>query len=172
MARFVLWTLFCSFLFVAPGFADQGSEAGDIVVPPREPAPMREEVVVIEERAVGAAPPAWLELESRGLGLGLGVQWGDGRLWVEGVERPVRMRGLGLFDFGASTGAMSGEVTGLERPEDLEGTYLAVEAGATAGAGGSWLRLQNDRGVVLTLRNRQQGGRLTLGPEGILLSLE
>lgn len=128
-------------------------------------------VVATMEEPVTAAPPSWLELESTAIAAGIGARFGQGVLLVEGQEYPVSVRGLSLGNFGISRIEAEGLVANLEDPSDLEGTYLAVEAGAAAGKGVSTLKMRNDKGVVITLKSQVEGLQLTLGAEGLSLEL-
>ena len=82
------------------------------------------------------------------------------------------MNGASLGDLGASFATAEGRVENLESLSDFEGQYWALEAGATAGPGVSVLTMRNSKGVVITLDATHKGGRLTLGAEGLRISLE
>ena len=128
-------------------------------------------VEVIEE-PVTAPPPPFIELESTAIGAGIGARFGGGTLLVAGEEHPVTLKGVSLGDLGVSRISASGLVQNLENVSDIEGTYLAVEAGGAAGKGASTLTMRNDKGVVITLESELEGVQLTLGAEGLNLSLD
>ena len=178
MRRLVLAALALALLPVpAAVWADEPTERQEIVVPPPPAAPIREpsepEAVVVEQEAVVAAPPPPLvELRSAAIAAGIGMQWGRGVLNFEGRDHAFRLRGLSAGDVGLARTSAVGGVENLERVEDFPGRYVAVEAGATVGLGVSAVRMRNERGVVITLRSRQEGGRLTLGAKGLLITLE
>ena len=119
-----------------------------------------------------SAPPPWLELEYTSVAAGIGFRWGEGTLIFEARPYPFSMRGLGLLDLGVSRGDASGHVENLDDPADLEGVYVAAEAGAVAGVGGAALVLRNGNGVVIRLRSDLRGLRFTLGAEGIHIALK
>jgi hypothetical protein len=119
-----------------------------------------------------APPPPWLEMEYTSVAAGLGFGWGEGILTFEARPYPFSMRGLGLIDLGVTRATASGRVENLDDPADLEGLYVAAEAGAAAGVGGAALILRNGNGVVIRLRSELRGVRLTLGAEGIRIALK
>jgi hypothetical protein len=118
------------------------------------------------------APPPWLEMEYMSVAAGLGFGWGEGTLTFEARDYPFSMRGLGLIDIGIARAVASGHVENLDDPADLEGVFVAAEAGATAGVGRAALILRNGNGVVIRLRSELRGARLTLGAEGIRIALK
>ncbi|MBW2279410.1 MAG: DUF1134 domain-containing protein [Deltaproteobacteria bacterium] len=139
------------------------------------PVPAPVEVETMQEQAiepVTAAPPAQVEMESRTLAAGLGLRWGQGVLNFEGRNHGFEVRGLSLLDVGAAASDGIGSVTGLERLEDFEGRYVAVEAAAVAVRGAGVVTMRNEHGVVITLRSSQRGARLALGTQALSLSLQ
>jgi hypothetical protein len=129
-------------------------------------------VVVTKEVPVAAPPPPFVELERRSIGAGLGVSWGDGTIYWEGREYGFNVKGIRAGDIGAVKMNGDGWVQNLERLEDFAGTYVAVEAGATAGKGGSALTMRNEHGVAISLRSQTEGVGLTLGAEGFTVELD
>jgi hypothetical protein len=132
----------------------------------------QEAVVAPAEQPVTAPPPSWLELKSTAVAAGLGARFGDGVLLVAGQEYPVKVRGISLGDFGISKIEAEGNVENLEDIRDVEGTYVAVEAGAAAGKGVSTLTMRNEKGVVITLTSQLEGVQLTLGGQGLTIELQ
>lgn len=152
----------------------QADEVGgeEIVVPPRAAAPTPEPVVVTKEVPVAAPPPPFVELERQSVGAGLGVSWGDGTVYWEGQEHAFSVKGVRIGDLGVAKMIGEGYVENLESLEDFAGTYVAVEAGATAGKGGSAIRMQNEHGVVISLQSKTEGLGVTLGAEGFRVALQ
>jgi hypothetical protein len=144
----------------------------EIVVPPRAVAPVPEPVVVTKEVPVSAPPPPFVELERNSIGVGIGVSWGDGTIYWEGEAHAFDVRGLRLGDVGLAKMMGEGYVQNLERLEDFAGTYVAVEAGATAGKGASAIAMRNEHGVVISLRTETEGLGVTLGAEGFQVELQ
>jgi len=135
---------------------------GDIVVPPP---------VVVEE-VVTAAPPAFVSLASTKIGAGIGVSWGEGWLSYEGERHDFSLKSLGLGDLGVAKLISEGYVSNLENLSDFGGTYVAVDAAAAAGVGAAAVSMRNEHGVVISLRSEIQGVALSLGAEGIRITLD
>ena len=144
----------------------------EIVVPPQTVAPTPEPVVVTKEVPVSAPPPPFVELERNSIGAGIGLSWGDGTIYWEGEAHAFDVKGLRVGDLGLARMMGEGYVQNLERLEDFAGTYVAVEAGATAGKGGSAIAMRNEHGVVISLRTETEGLGLTLGAAGFQVDLE
>ena len=150
--------------------ADQVGKEEEIAVPkPREVAP---EPVVVQQAPVTAPPPAYVELERSSVGAGLGVSWGEGALSFEGNRYAFSVKGLSVGDVGLAKMVAEGRVANLERLSDFAGTYVAVEAGATAGKGVSTLTMMNEHGVTITLASQREGLGLTLGAQGFSVQLD
>ena len=64
-----------------------------------------------------------------------GVNWGSGTLTYRRHHYSLKVGGISVGSIGASKFDAVGEVYNLHRPNDIEGTYAAVEASATAGMG-------------------------------------
>jgi hypothetical protein len=143
----------------------------EIQVPPRTQV-QPEPVVVTKEVPVSAPPPPFVELERKSVGAGIGLSWGDGTIYWEGEEHAFSVKGLRIGDVGAARMLGEGYVENLERLEDFAGNYVAVEAGATAGKGGSLVQMRNENGVVISLRAKTEGLGVTLGAEGFTVELE
>jgi hypothetical protein len=150
--------------------ADQIGTEEDIAVPtPREVAP---EPVVVQQPTVTAPPPAFVELSRSSIGAGIGISWGKGTLSFEGNNYAFSVKGLSVGDIGAAKILAEGRVENLENLADFAGTYVAVEAGATAGKGGSALSMMNENGVSISLASQREGLGLTLGAQGFAVSLD
>jgi hypothetical protein len=113
-----------------------------------------------------------LRLESRGVAAGIGVSWGRGVLTVDGVDHPFSVSGLSVVDLGISRVTASGEVFGLRKLEDFDGTYQGVALGIAVGGGSEVVAMRNEKGVFIRMRAGQQGVRLSLATKGTTLRLE
>jgi Cu/Ag efflux protein CusF len=114
-----------------------------------------------------------VELESKAVALGIGYEWGHGTLTMyDGSTHPFKVTGLSVVDVGISSIEASGEVYHLTDPKDFAGTYVAGAAGAALVKGGSVATMKNGQGVVMQLKSKQEGVRLTLAPEGVTIKLE
>lgn len=147
-------------VFAAPLYADE-TPGGDMSMP----APAVEEPVT-------AAPPAFVKLGSTSIAAGIGINWGSGTITVEGEKHAFHVKGVSLLDVGISTMDAEGSVTNLENVEDFAGRYVAVEAGAALGIGASTIRMKNEKGVEIALTSKRKGVQLTLGAEGMSISLD
>jgi len=137
---------------------DIGGE--DIVVPP----PVEEPVT--------AAPPAYVSLESTAIGAGIGVSWGEGWLSFEGQRHDFSVKSLSVGDLGVAKLISEGAVSHLDRLDDFAGTYVALDAGAAAGVGAAAVSMRNEHGVVISLRSDVEGVQLSLGAEGVRITMD
>ena len=150
--------------------ADQVGKEEEIAVPaPRQMAP---EPVVVQQVPVTAPPPAYVELQRSSIGAGVGISWGQGALSFEGNRYSFSVKGLSVGDIGAAKMIAEGQVANLDRLADFAGTYVAVEAGATAGKGVGTLTMMNEHGVMITLASQREGFGLTLGAQGFAIDLD
>ena len=117
-------------------------------------------------------PSGRIAIESTSISAGIGVNWGDGTLSFKGKEYKFSVRGLSLVDFGISQASAVGEVYNLTDVSDLEGNYVAGEAGFALGGGMSGISMRNQNGVVIYLRSVSTGARLQLGPSGLAITLK
>jgi len=151
--------------------ADEPVNAGDVVVPPPRPQAAPAQAAPAEKPVTAVAPPI-VSIGSTSVGLGIGVQWGEGTLQYEGRNHDFSVKGLNIGELGASRSLAIGEVHNLDNLEDFGGNYVAVEAAAAAGSGKSALTMRNAKGVVITVTSDETGGRLQLGPEGLRIAID
>ncbi len=161
-----------------PGMARADEIGGeDIVIPkpPPTPAPAPAPPAptwVPRERPVTAPPPPHVELRATAVGAGLGLSFGEGVVTVRGEPYAFRLTGLAIGSLGVARLVAAGTARNLDRPRDLAGTYVAVEAAAAAGRGGSVVRMRNARGVVLELEGRLSGALLSAGAGGLRIEVD
>ena len=163
-------------LALAPMFSAQIAKADQVgqeeviaVPPPREVTP---EPVVVQAPPVTAPPPAFVELQRSSIGAGIGISWGHGTLSFEGNSYAFSVKGLSVGDIGAAKIVAEGAVQNMDRLADFAGTFVAVEAGATAGKGASSLTMMNEHGVSISLASQREGLGLTLGAQGFRIALD
>jgi Cu/Ag efflux protein CusF len=114
-----------------------------------------------------------VELQSKAVAVGIGYEWGSGTLTLyDGSTHPFKVTGLSVVDVGYASVEASGQVYHLSNPKHFAGTYLAGAAGAALVKGGSAATMKNDKGVVMQLKSKQEGVRLTLAPAGLTIKLE
>ncbi len=131
----------------------------------------------IESFAVSVEPApevsGTVELESKAVALGIGIEWGGGTLTMyDGSTHPFEVSGLSVIDVGISSIKATGQVYKLTDPKDFAGTYFAGAAGAALVGGGSVMTMKNSKGVVMQLKSAQEGVRLTLAAEGLTIKLK
>jgi len=103
--------------------------------------------------------------------LGIGFQWGNGKLTYQDQQYRFRVDGLSVGDVGVTQVTGSGTVRNLRKIADFSGNYVSVSAGATVAGGGSVTSLRNQNGVVIDGISTAQGVRLTLAAGGVNITL-
>ena len=118
------------------------------------------------------AQDARIEMDIFKAGFIVGVSGGSGLLTFQGKGYPLSIGGVSLgATIGASRAELIGEVYNLGKPSDIEGTYVAVQAGVAAAGGAKVFELSNSKGVNLQLRGAQIGFELSLDLGGMQISL-
>ena len=134
------------------------------------------EAVYVESYAINLIPApevsGTVTLESKSIAVGVGVTWGHGVLTMhDGTTHKFKVNGLSVIDLGISKIDATGEVFNLVEATDLNGTFVTGEAGATIIAGGSISAMQNRNGVIMQLKSKQKGLKLTVAPGGMGIDL-
>jgi len=94
-------------------------------------------------------------------------------LKFKGKQYRVEIGGVSLgATIGASKAELVGEVYNLKSPNDIEGTYVAGQAGVAVVGGGKVAELKNSKGVVLKIKGKQVGLELALDLSGMGVSLK
>ena len=65
----------------------------------------------------------------------------------------------------------AGTVTGLKKPDDINGVYTAVAAGGTLGGGAGVAVLKNQNAVTIHMTSTSEGLSFTLAAEGMKIRL-
>ncbi len=135
------------------------------------------EALYVQSYAVSVAPApkvsGTVKMKTTTVAIGVGVSWGGGTLTMyDGTNHEFKIRGLTVLDVGIAGVEATGEVYNLVEAKDLEGTFIAGEAGAAFVAGGSAVAMKNGNGVVMKLKSTQKGVRLTLAGEGLNIALK
>jgi NADP-dependent 3-hydroxy acid dehydrogenase YdfG len=99
-------------------------------------------------------------------------QLGQRHAHLQGKTYPISVEGLSVGDAGITRISASGEVYGLTKLEDFNGTYAGVVAGAAVGGGGSVSKMQNQNGVRVDLVTTTQGLKFTLGANGVNMKIK
>ena len=117
-------------------------------------------------------PDATLTLSEGSVAVGIGWTWGKGTLSYQGKTYPFKVEGLSVGEVGITRATAAGNVFGLKKLADFNGTYAAGAAGGTVGGGAGISAMKNQNGVVIELKSTTQGANLKLAAEGVKLTLE
>ena len=123
---------------------------------------------------VGAkpAPVTTIHFHGGSVGFIVGVGGASGVVRYHGVNYPIEVSGLKVGTIGVTKYDVSGRVYNLHRLEDIEGTYGAAEASATAVAGAGGLDMTNGKGVEIRANSTSAGLQLTLAAGGATIRLK
>jgi hypothetical protein len=120
-----------------------------------------------------AAPDAKIEFSLYKAGFIVGASGGNGTLTFQGKKYPMTVGGVSIgATIGASKADLVGEVYNIKRPSDIEGTFVAGQAGAALVAGGKVVELKNSKGVVIMVKGVQWGAELALDLSGMEVKLK
>ncbi len=100
------------------------------------------------------------------------LQWGGGTLHYKGRRIPLRVTGIGIGAIGADKFSAEGEVYNLHHAHDINGTYAAVNANATAGSGAGVIDMKNEHGVEIRAHATSSGLNLSLAPTGVQINIK
>ncbi len=102
----------------------------------------------------------------------IGASGGSGTLTFHGQQYRLSIGGLSAgIVFGASQTYLSGRVSHISKPSDVEGVYGAGGAGAAVGVGAQVIVLTNEKGAVLELSGRQTGLMVNADLSGLAITL-
>ena len=119
-----------------------------------------------------AKPDGTVELTEGSVAVGIGYSWGHGTLVYKGKKHKFSVQGLSAGDVGAQKITAKGQVYHLKKLEDFNGTFVAAQAGATVGGGGSAAIMKNQNGVEMRIKATTQGINLTIGVDGVKVKLD
>jgi len=129
-------------------------------------------MVALSASAQEPKPAGTVDIASKSIAVGVGVNWGDGTLSYGGKSYPFSLSGLSVVDLGVTKITSNCEVFNLKSLADFSGTYAAGEAGIAIGRGPNDVIMKNQHGVVLRLHGSQQGVKFTLAPEGVVIKIK
>ena len=110
-----------------------------------------------------AKPVATLEVDAEQIRLLLGGASGKGVLNFQGKAYPFTVKAVTAGGVGVTKVHAVGDVYFMKSASDFPGTYSAITAGATVGAGVGASQFQNGKGVLLNLKSKSEGLALSLG---------
>ena len=117
-------------------------------------------------------PSATVEISSKSIAVGIGINWGTGTLAFQGKDYLFTVKGLSVMDLGVSQATAKGEVYHLAKVSDFEGKYAALEGGFALGKGASDITMKNTKGVVINLTAATEGVQLVLGRKGLSITMK
>jgi hypothetical protein len=98
---------------------------------------------------------------------------GGGKLYFRSNTYDFKIGGFGIGGIGTSSIRAVGEVYDLRNVKDFPGVYGEARAGYALGQqSGGHLWLQNPNDVVLHLRAAREGLILSLGADGVVVSMD
>ena len=125
------------------------------------------------EAIKGKRPSGWVEMHQvQAAYIGSGSA-GAGTLTFRGRRYPFKVGGLGIGGIGLSTIEAQGEVYDLTDVSQFPGAWGQARYGfafGRASRGDLWL--QNGSGAIMHLKAKRTGLMLTLGGDGILISMD
>lgn len=113
-----------------------------------------------------------ITLSAKQVAAGVGYTWGAGTLKFKGKTYHFTLKGLNVAAVGITKLNAKGDVYNLTAPTDLAGTYVAAGAGAALIKGKAGLVMRNGKGVVINLTSDQTGVQLSLGTDGMKISMK
>ena len=118
-----------------------------------------------------AVPDGTIELSGGKVAAGLGYSWGSGTLIFKGKRYPLSVSGIGLGSVGVNEYTGAGAVTGLKRPQDINGIFARVGTGLTLGGGASIAEMRNENGVTIQLDSTTEGLSVSVAATGMKISI-
>jgi len=117
-------------------------------------------------------PMGFVTITLKSLGVGVGIEWGNGVLTYKGKEYTFKVRGIQAVALGASKAVVKGEVYNLFSLSEFPGHYAATEAGGALFKGKEGQAFKNDRGVHIFFKGPEKGLELKIGAEGFTVRLQ
>jgi hypothetical protein len=120
-----------------------------------------------------APPPiGTIHLHGGSVGFIVGVGGADGYVDFRGARYPIEVSGLKVGTIGISSYDLDGQVLNIHHIEEIEGSYSAGEASATAIAGAGSVDMTNGNGVEIRATSSTGGLELTLAGGGVNIRLK
>ena len=128
---------------------------------------------VVSAAVARDVPSGTISLSATSMAAGVGAQWGDGTLTLNnGKTYRFTIQGLEVGGVGFAALRAQGTVYNLRRVSDLDGLYVAADANVAVGSGPGTQTMRNEHWVVINLSSEQQGVKLTLGGQGVRITLK
>ncbi len=117
-------------------------------------------------------PVGEVTINAKQVAAGVGWTWGDGTLKFKGKTYHFTVKGLNVAAVGISKISAKGDVYNLKEATDLAGKFVASEAGLAIYKGKSGLAMRNNKGVDIILKSDQKGVQLSLGADGLSITMK
>jgi hypothetical protein len=120
-----------------------------------------------------AQAPGYVRVKLVKAGLMVGAGSGSGVLTYRGRDYPFSVSGVSLgVTAGGSVSRLEGWASGIKEVRDFAGTYSSVGAGGALVGGAGGVRVENEKGVVITLRGPKAGMEFAANLSRIAISLK
>jgi hypothetical protein len=129
-------------------------------------------VVMVAAQPQEPYPVGEVTINATQVAAGVGWTWGGGTLKFKEKTYSFKIKGLNVVAVGISKINAKGDVFNLTAPTDLAGTYVTAGAGAALYKGKGGLVMRNDKGVVINLKSDQTGVQLSLGTDGLTITMK
>lgn len=113
-----------------------------------------------------------VEIDSTQIAFLVSGKTGGGVLEYQGKEYAFDLTGLGVGGIGIQQINAVGAVYNMKDVSEFAGKYVQARAGATVGSGKSVMRLSNQNGVILDLKASTEGAALSIGVDGLIISMK
>lgn len=117
-------------------------------------------------------PIGEVTIEATQVAAGVGWTWGGGTLKFRSKTYSFKISGMNIAAAGISKISSKGDVYNLKDASDLAGTYVTAGAGVALIKGKAGLVMRNEKGVVINLLSDQTGVQLSLGTDGLVISMK
>jgi len=97
---------------------------------------------------------------------------GGGVLTFAGQEYKFNIGGLGIGGIGVQKISAVGAVYNLNNISQFPGAFVQARAGATLGKGKGVMSLSNGNGVIMELKFTGEGLALSVGADGMIVSMK
>ena len=120
-----------------------------------------------------AQAPGYVRVKLVKAGVMVGAGGGSGVLTYRGRDYPFSVSGVSLgVTAGGSVSRLEGWASGIKEVSDFAGTYSSVGAGGALVGGAGGVRVENEKGVVITLRGPKAGVEFAANLSRIAISLK
>jgi hypothetical protein len=113
-----------------------------------------------------------VEINSTQLAFIISGSAGGGTLEFQGKEYKFSIGGLGVGGVGVKSLNAVGAVYNLTDVSKFPGSFVQARAGATLGRGKGNLALSNNNGVIMELKFSSEGVALSVGADGMIVSMK